>query len=77
MRYWMFAEPASLNCSDPVWVILSDTAVLAQYWDYWCMKMIACGKIEELDRETCILDWATVNWAQEATKETLLKIINE
>lgn len=76
-RYWIFAEPASLSCSEPVWVILSDTAVLAQYWDYWCMKMQSVGKQDLINKESCILDWATVHWAQEATEQALLRIINE
>lgn len=77
MRYWIYVEPASTGCADPVWTIMADRAVLAQYWPYWSQKMIVAGKGDQLDQEKCIQDWATIHWAVEATKENLQRIVDE
>lgn len=74
MRYWLYVEPAGAS-SEPVFVIMSDKAVLAQYWDYWCMRMRTVGREEEINEEDCILDWAVLHWATEATNEALTNII--
>ena len=70
-------EPASETCTLPVWTILSERAILAQYYDYWCNRMRMAGKSDALNKTRCIEDWATTHWAVEATPEALLRIINE
>ena len=76
MRYWLTVEPASAECSEPVYTIMSDAAVLAQYFDYWSGRMARVGKADQINEEDCILDWATVHWAVPATPEALVKIIS-
>lgn len=76
MRYWLYAEPAG-HSSEPIWTILSDEAVLAYYWNYWCERMTKAGKAEAINTEDCLLDWASIHWAVEATPEALLGIIKD
>lgn len=75
MRYWLYVEPAG-KTSEPIFTIMGDSAVLAEYWDYWCAQMTRVGKSDLINQEDCILDWATVHWAVEATPEALLQIIS-
>lgn len=80
MRYWIYVEPASAASSEPIYTIMSDAAVLAEYWEYWQNKMRAVGKHNlngELNRDKCIQDWVTTRWAQEVTRKNLLRIIDE
>lgn len=77
MRYWIYVEPASQKCVEPVWTIMSDTAVLAQYYDFWSAKMIDANKAGQISDENCIQDWVSIHWAVEATKTNLLRIIGE
>lgn len=77
MKYWIYVEPASETCTLPVWTILSEKAILAHYWIYWCARMHQAGKGNQLDEQQCIQDWVTTHWAVEATPESLLRIINE
>ena len=76
MRYWIVAEPASAESSEPVYTIMSDAAILAQYFDYWGERMASVGKADQINEEDCILDWATIHWATPATSEALVKIIS-
>lgn len=75
MRYWLYVEPAGTS-SEPIHTIMSDAAVLAEYWDYWCGRMTSAGKAVHINTEDCILDWAVVHWAVEATPEALLQIMS-
>lgn len=77
MKYWLYAEPAADFSAEPVYTILSDKAILAQYWDYWYDRMRLAGHGAEISEQRCIEDWVTVHWAVEATPEALLRIINE
>lgn len=77
MKYWIYCEPASNTCMEPVYTILSDAAILAQYWDYWQEKMTNIGKIKEISYDNCIKDWVSVHWAVEAIPSNLLRIIDE
>lgn len=76
MKHWIYVEPASETSTLPVWTILSDRAILAQYYSYWCTRMWQAGKGDELDEQQCIEDWVSTHWAIEATPEALLRIIN-
>lgn len=76
MRYWIYAEPASEHCMEPVWTIISDTAIIAQYWKYWRDKMVSVGLEKLLNEENCVMDWVSVHWATEANPETLMRIIS-
>jgi hypothetical protein len=81
MRYWLFAEPI-LNSSEPIWMIYSDDAILAEYWDRWKTEGFAYNKsngFEEYKGVTplrCIEDWVTIHWAVPATPENLINIIS-
>lgn len=77
MKYWIYVEPASETSMLPVWTILSEKAILAQYWDYWYDRMRLAGNGAEISEQRCIEDWVTIHWAVEATPESLLRIINE
>lgn len=76
MRFWVYVEPVK-NSSEPVYVIMEDKAILAEYWDYWCSRMRSVGKEHLINKENCILDWATIHWAQEATVDVLKEIISD
>jgi hypothetical protein len=69
MRYWIYSEPAG-DTSTPVYVIMSDEAVLDSYWEYWVDKVQKVGRIKP-NKETCIQDWATIHWATEVTPQVL------
>ena len=81
MRYWLFAEPAGKS-SEPVWMIYSDEAIIAEYWEYWEGRMSAynnahgLSKYENVSVSNCIRDWVSTHWAVEATPEALLRIIS-
>lgn len=79
MRYWLFAEPAGVS-SEPVWMIYSDAAILAEYWEEWSEKVEAYNIKHdfdlELDPESCICDWVAIHWAVPATPENLLHTIS-
>lgn len=76
MRYWIYAEPASSSSSEPVYIILSDKAIIETYFDYWRGKMTLVGKADLVNEEDCILDWATIHWATEVTPEALEQFIS-
>ena len=52
--------------SDP-WgdYVLTEDQILTEYWDYWCTQMRKVGKEGMINKERCIEDWITVNWAVE------------
>lgn len=81
MRYWLYAEPAGKS-GEPIWMIYSDDAILAQYWEYWSRKMTdhnAFNNIPEgtgVNPRNCLDDWVTTHWAVPATPENLLNIIS-
>lgn len=80
MNYWLFAEPVG-NTSEPVWMIYSDDAIIAEYWETWKRQGEAYNLDKFLDPSTgitkarCIEDWTTTHWAVPATPESLHKII--
>lgn len=74
MRYWLYCEPAG-DSSVPVYQILSDKAILATYWDYWCDRMKQAGREHQISENNCVTDWVAVHWAEPATLETLQRII--
>lgn len=74
MRYWIYAEPAG-HSNEPIWTILSDKAVLAYYWDYWCERMTKAGKADLINETDCLMDWVTTNWATEVTPQVLEQFI--
>jgi hypothetical protein len=81
MNYWLIAEPVGDTC-EPVWMIYSDDAIIAEYWNTWERQGTAYNKANNLPRYTgisasrCIDDWVVVHWAVPATAETLQKIIS-
>lgn len=74
MRYWLYVEPAG-KTSEPIFTVMSDAAILGEYWDYWCERMKSVGREHLINKEDCILDWVMLHWAVEATPEALLQII--
>ena len=81
MNYWLFAEPAG-ESSEPIWMIYSDDAILATYWETWSTQGMAWNRDRNIDPGTginplrCIDDWITTHWAVPATAENLLNIIS-
>lgn len=75
MHYWIVITPATGDCSEPVYQIYSEQAILAQYYDYWFAKMKQKDPQSEVSPDKCIQDWITVNWAIPATPKLLEKII--
>lgn len=81
MRHWLFAEPAG-ESSEPVWMIYSDDAILATYWNHWSARGMEYNQANGLDPGTglnplrCIDDWVVIHWAVPATPENLLNIIS-
>jgi hypothetical protein len=80
MKHWIYVEPAR-GSSEPIWTIMSEDAVIAEYWSSWEKRMKANNKSEGLPefanitRGNCIYDWVVTHWAIEATPESLLRII--
>jgi hypothetical protein len=81
MKYWLYCEPVGAT-SEPVWMIYSEEAIIAEYWEAWERQGIAYNKAHGLAQFTgitarrCIEDWTIVRWAVPATPETLQKIIS-
>ena len=81
MNYWLFAEPVG-ESSEPVWMIYSDDAVLAESWETWKRQGIAYNQAHGLEKHNgisplrCIDDWVVTHWAVPATPENLLNIIS-
>lgn len=79
MKYWLYVEPAG-QTSEPVYTVMSDAAIIAEYFDYWRDRMQKAAKpvsaLIEQDYSRCIDDWVVVHWAVEATPEALLQIIS-
>lgn len=72
MRYWIYCEPWA---SETVYSIVSDKAILASYWEYWCAQMDKVDRAAMISEEHCIEDWVVVNWATEVTSEILQQFL--
>lgn len=77
MKFWIYVEPVSATSNEPIWTIMSDKAILADYWEYWCTQMDRVGRSDEISEQSCIEDWVTVHWAVEATPEALARIVSD
>lgn len=75
MRYWIYSEPATHFSSEPVYTIMSDKAILANYFDYWKGKMIGAHKEDQISEDLCIQDWVTIHWAEPVTHTLLMGFI--
>lgn len=81
MNYWLYSEPVG-GSSEAVWLVYSEDAILAHYWEYWLSKMTDHNTILSIPEGTginprrCIDDWVTIHWAVPATAENLLNIIS-
>jgi hypothetical protein len=81
MNHWLVVEPVG-ESSEALWMIYSDDAVLAEYWETWMRQGMAYNTKHGLDEGTginplrCIDDWVTVRWAIPATPESLINIIS-
>lgn len=81
MSHWLFAEPAG-ESGEPIWMVYSDDAILAEYWETWKAQGIAYNTNHGFDPHkgvsplNCINDWVTIHWAVPATPENLLNIIS-
>lgn len=63
MRYWRYVEQGKDD--EPVVKIVSDSEILDRYWEWWSKTMNTQEKVNYLNKENCILDFVTVNWAEE------------
>ena len=81
MRYWLYVEPAGTS-SEPIWMLYSEEAIIAEYWEHWERQGHAYNKAKGLDlfegitAARCIDDWVTIHWAVPATPENLPNIIS-
>lgn len=73
----MYCDPVTMESSEPVYTIMSDRAVLDYYWTYWRDRMLQQDKQDQITEETCILDWATIHWAQEITPGALEQFVEQ
>jgi len=81
MRYFLYVEPTGKS-SEPTYTIMSEGAVLADYWEYWVKWMMKANK--ELDysnievlQSCCIDDFCTVHWATELTKDSAVEWVTQ
>lgn len=79
MKYYVYVEPAG-NSSETVYTIMSELAILAQYWDYWYSRaQQVVGALEGLSTEQlqqrCVEDFCTIHWAVPATPEHLTQLL--
>ncbi len=88
MKYYMHCHPAG-DSSHPVYMVLSDKAILAEYYNCWYDRLrvhphildrLLAAKPEDMHKalyleQLCIEDWCVCNWATEATPEALISII--
>ena len=80
MKYWLTAEPIG-NTSEPLWMIYSEDAIIAEYYETWQRQARAYNKAhgydanKDISRNNCIQDWIVIHWATPATPESLFKII--
>lgn len=81
MKHWLYVEPVGESV-EPVWMVYSNDAILAEYWDRWSKHVMAINTEKGIDPGTgvsplrCIDDWVTIHWAVEATPENLLNILS-
>jgi len=81
MNHWLIVEPIG-ETSEPLWMVYSDDAILAEYWQTWMQQGTSYNIKHGLDEGTginplrCISDWVTVHWAIPATPESLINIIS-
>ena len=70
MKYYIYVEPLSAGSSEPVYVIMSETGVLAEQGAKFYAKFYTELDLEETaERQRIIDDWCTVHWASELTPE--------
>jgi uncharacterized iron-regulated protein len=74
MKYYIYVEPTG-SSSEPTYTIMSEKAILVDYWKYWTKRMLAANKeldysdIEGIQRH-CVEDFCTVHWATELDLES-------
>lgn len=67
MRKWTYVEPAEDGVT-PVWITLTDDEIIDFYYEYWAGMMRKAGKVDMINRENCIQDFAVIHWAVEGEK---------
>lgn len=65
MRYYSYTEPDYLHEFEATKYIYSEEEILGEYWDFWTDKMREVGRSELINKQNCIDDWCTNNWAVE------------
>jgi hypothetical protein len=74
LRYYIYVEPLSSDSSLPVYIIMSEEAVLAEEGAKFNAKYKTTISIEdELTRKRLIENWCIVHWASELTTEFIDK----
>jgi hypothetical protein len=62
MRYFSYVEPGDDELSVNK-IVVSEEEILHQFWEYWCSRMKETGNVNLIDKNMCIEDWCTLNWA--------------
>ena len=79
-RLYMYVVPAGRECSEPVYTILSTSAILgSSWWPDWKQKMEAMGRFMgdsiEFMQDKCVADFCIEHWAVEVDAELCGKYI--
>lgn len=79
MKYYQYDEPDNQDQNSII--VKSEDEIIQEYWGYWSAKMKLAlvnpqsffyNKSDLMNKERCIYDWVTVNWAWEIKPKTLL-----
>ena len=62
MRYYSYVEQGDDDKSY-VSVLMSEDAIVRDYFEYWSEQMRRVGKTDLISRERCIEDFCVVHWA--------------
>ena len=63
-RRWKIIDPDPTDPTAWVVTVLSDSQILAKYWDWWSMQMRQGNRDEsEITEQECIIDFVVTNWA--------------
>jgi hypothetical protein len=70
MEYWYYVDHDEHGNSKVV--VISEEEIIEQYWPYWYKQ--ACDKFgkdyvdQTFEKDDCIDDWITINWAWQENK---------
>lgn len=73
-KYYVYCTPC-VGSSEPIYTILSEDAILAEFWHYWKLRATKMGYFnpdeQEQMQQECIEDFCIEHWATELTTKML------